>query len=116
MSKNFTYLHSTRMKFIDRGHHQQGNRVKVLSVWFQIPVPPSAMVSNRCRRLDDRSASEILFTGLRRPIDAGIGKVAWIQHNTSALDQSTPGLRRDILHCVLTGGQAMSEKANTPLI
>ena len=74
------------------------------------------MVSNRCRRLHDRNASEILFTGLRRLIDTGIGKVAWIQHDTSALDQSAPGVRRDILHGVLTGGQAASEKTNTLLI
>ena len=28
MSENFTYLHGIRMKFIDRGRHQQGNRVQ----------------------------------------------------------------------------------------
>jgi hypothetical protein len=74
------------------------------------------MVSNPCRRLDDRNTSETLFTKLRRLIDTGIGKVAWIQHNTGALDQSPPGVRRDILHCIPTVGQAMPAKSNTPLI
>jgi hypothetical protein len=74
------------------------------------------MVSNLCRGLDGRNDSEILFTGLRRPIDTGIGKVAWIQRNISACDQSPPGARQDILHRVLTASQGMSAKSNTPLI
>jgi hypothetical protein len=74
------------------------------------------MVSNRCRGLDGRNDSEILFTGLRRPIDAGIGKVAWIPHKIRAYDQNPPGVRQDILHPVLTASQGMSAKSNTPLI
>ena len=74
------------------------------------------MVSNHCGCLDNRNGLEILFTGLCRPVDAGIGKVAWIQHNKGLLDQNTPGVRRNILHRILMGGQAMSAKSNTPLI
>jgi hypothetical protein len=74
------------------------------------------MVSNPRRYRDDGNASEILLTGLCRPIDIGIGKVAWIQHNKGPLDQNTPGVRRDILHCILTADQAIPAKSNIPLI